>query len=671
MRIRQSDASRVLVCAAAMLLAALAAAAPAAVAQEPASVVIVLDGSGSMGAYLEGTRLVKHMVAKEAFRRTLPRMAPATRVGVAAFGHRRGDCGDIEVIRQPEPLDAPRTIDTLDKVYPRGRGPLTAALREAAKSLPPGSGKRTLLLVHDDADNCQQNVCALAEELRRSGITAHVVSLASRPDDLARMACLPQLTGGRGFNARTPEQVTAAIEEALRLASSDSPGVALQPTPAQPPPSAVAAPAAIPPNAAPGLYLRAVLAPNTEPVSLPLTWTVFAEGQGGQPGAILFTGRATNPHVPAPPGRYVVEARDGAVAGSESLVLNDGSATGAFVVLNAGTLNVRATAQKVGAPLGDAIITVSEAGEGSGGTKDAAAGTPLAVFKGSEGTALLPPGRYLVRVEQGQVRAERSVVVPAASRGRVEVTLNAARILLSAAGRDLAGPGDVLTFSVEEDDPDAPRGRRLVARSAARQADFVLPPGTYYVSARIGSVETRESLAVGPGDVVRRTLTLAAGRLSLATKAADSPQAPNEPVAYRIERLDGTSPEVITTTRAAPVLLLSAGRYRVEGRYGAMNARAVREVDIRSGQTQQVVFEHQSATVRLRLAAGPIPILSDVFWDIRDEAGAVVWSTGQPDPWAVLQAGRYKVRAETRGKHYERAVDLRAGETRTIELQAE
>jgi Ca-activated chloride channel family protein len=656
-----------------MLVAMLAAATPAAEAQEPASVMIVFDGSGSMGAPLEGTRLIKHMVAKDAFRRALPKMAPATLVGLAAFGHRRGDCGDVEVIRQPEPLDAQRTMDVLDRVYPRGRGPLTAGLREAARSLPP-AGRRTLLLVHDEADNCQQNVCALAEELRRAGIVAHVVGLAWKPDDVARMACLPQLTGGRTYNTRTPEQVAAAVEEVLRLASSSEPagiGIAPPVAPARPSSPAPAVPATIPANAPPGLYLRAVLAPNTEPVSLPLTWTVYVEGEDGRPGAILFTGRATNPHVPAAPGRYVVEARDGKVRASLSVVLDDKRPTGVFVVLDAGTLHVQATAQKAGAPLSDAIITVSEAGQATEGAKEAAAGAPLAAFKGSEATALLPPGRYLVRVEHGLVRAERAVVVPAASRGRLDVALNAARILLSVAGRDLAGPGDVLTFSVEEDDPDAPRGRREVARSAARQADFVLPPGTYYVSARIGAVETRESLAVGPGDVVRRTLALAAGRLSLSTKTADTPQAPSEPVSYRIERLDGASPDVITTTRASPVLLLAAGRYRVEGRYGAMNARAVREVEIRSGQTQQVVFEHQSATVRLRLAAGPIPILSEVFWDIRDEAGAAVWSTGQPDPSAVLQAGRYKVRAEARGKHYERAIEVRAGETRTVELQAE
>lgn len=651
----------------AMLLATLGLTA-AARADEPASVIIVFDGSGSMAGNIEGIRTSKVVLARDAVRRALGKIAPQTRVGLAAFGHRRGDCGDVEMIRQPEPLDVQRTMDALERMNPRGRGPLTTALREAAKSLPPAPGKRSLILIHDDADNCQQNVCAAAEELRRAGIVAHVVGLGLKPNDATTMACLPQTTGGRLFNARTVDQIGAAVEEALQLASSDAARTPSSAPASSAQPSLTQSSAAVPADGPPGLYLRALLVPKTDPVSLPLQWTVYAEGQ---PGSILFTGRATNPQVAVPPGRYVVEARDGAVSASEAVVVSDQRPTAVYVVLNAGTLQIRAQAQKSGAPLGDAIITVNEAGPGAEGKKDAAVGPPLAVFKGSEGLALLPAGRYLVRIEQGLVRAERSIVVPIGSQGRVDVPLNAARVLLTATGRDTGGTTDPLIFSVVEDDPDAPRGRREVARSAARQADFVLPPGTYYVIARQGGVETRESLAVGPGDVVKRTLSVAAGRLALTTKPLGAAPTLTEPVSYRVERIDSSPLEVITTSRAAPVLLLPAGRYRVEGRYGAMNARTIRQIEVKTGENQQVTFEHQAATLKLRLLANAAPVLAEVFWDIKDEAGATVWTTGQPEPSAVLQAGRYRVRAETRDKRYDRSIDLRPGESRVVELTAE
>ena len=301
-----------------------------------------------------------------------------------------------------------------------------------------------------------------------------------------------------------------------------------------------------------------------------------------QPETTLFAARAANPYVPVAAGRYVVAARDGPVSASLTLDVGDKGPTAANLVLNAGTLLVRAQAQKSGAPLGDAVVAVSDAGQVAEGKKDAA-GPPLAMFKGSEGLLVLPDGRYIVRVEQGLVRTERSVVVPAGSQGRLDVPLGAARLLVSVGGQDSGANAEPVVFSVVEDDPDAPKGRREVARSAARQADFVLPPGTYYVVARQGGAEARERLAVGPGDVVRRTLNVAAGRLALATKPVGAAPGPAELVSYRVERLDSSPPEVIATSRAAPVLVLPAGRYRVEGRYGAMNARTVRDVEVKAG----------------------------------------------------------------------------------------
>jgi hypothetical protein len=126
---------------------------------------------------------------------------------------------------------------------------------------------------------------------------------------------------------------------------------------------------------------------------------------------------------------------------------------------------------------------------------------------------------------------------------------------------------------------------------------------------------------------------------------------------------------VVTTSRPSPQLLLPGGRYRVEGRLGAMNARVEREVEVKAGQTLQLMLEHQAAKLKLRLV-GPAA-LGEVFWDVRDEAGNTVWSTGQPEPSSILQAGRYRVRAETREKRYERAVELRSGDNRVLEVTAD
>src|SRR5262249_5603905 len=160
----------------------------------------------------------------------------------------------------------------------------TLALREAAKSVAGVSGKKSLILIHDDADNCQPDLCAVAQELRAAKIVVHVVGLGLKADDAAKMLCLPQLTSGRLFTTPVPMEVAAAIEEALLLASGDS-----GPHESSAGPAALTVPSAlpIPADGAPGLYLRASLAPNIEPIGWPLNWTVSVDGQRN---AILFSG---------------------------------------------------------------------------------------------------------------------------------------------------------------------------------------------------------------------------------------------------------------------------------------------------------------------------------------------------------------------------------------------
>ena len=128
--------------------------------------------------------------------------------------------------------------------------------------------------------------------------------------------------------------------------------------------------------------MRALLAPKTEPVGWPVRWTVYREGE---PGRILYDARAANPTLPVPAGRYVVEARDGQAMGSLTVDVGDTAPTIAGVPLNAGTLAVKAIAQRTGAPLTDATISISDAGQAADGKPTQ--GAPVAFFKGAEGSA--------------------------------------------------------------------------------------------------------------------------------------------------------------------------------------------------------------------------------------------------------------------------------------------
>jgi Ca-activated chloride channel homolog len=620
---------------------------PVARAAEAPSAMVVVDHSRSMWGPMEGTKQGKYLLVREALRSGLRKVSPQTRIGLVAFGHRRLDCSDAEVMRSPEPLDVERIMAPLELLTPRGTGPLSLALREAARALT-GDGPRSLILIHDDADNCQADLCNMAAELRAVGIKAHVVGLGVKAADVAKMACLPQMTGGRYFNAATPDQAVGFVEDALRLANAGASGA--DPAPAQPPSvgTAAAPPRLTGPTA---LHLRALLAPNAEPLGIAVRWTVAAEAR---PGVSLFDARAASPVVPVSPGRYLVEVHEGPLVVRQTVEVRDAKPIAVPLVLNAAAVRIRALAPKTATPFPDALVMLSETG-----------GALVFASKTGDVTALLPAGRFVARAELGLVRAEQSISVTAGQQVTFDLALNAARLQLTAPPREGATAFETAIFSVLEDDPDAPQGRRELARTAAQQAEFVLSPGTYYIVARQGAVEVRERLAIGPGDIVRRVLNPAAGRLSLSTKVAIADASASDQVSYTVTRIDGGVQEPLITSLPTPTLLLPSGRYRVEGRYGLMNAVSTREVEIKAGQVQQLQLEPQVALLRLRL---PGAAVNEIWWDIRDETGKAVWTDGQTEAVANLLAGRYIVRAETRDKRYERPVELRAGESKTLEI---
>ena len=490
------------------------------------------------------------------------------------------------------------------------------------------------------------------------------------------MACLPQMTGGRLFNAPDREQIGAAIEEALQLASSDA-GRIEPPAAAQRRPSPSPGPsAATVPNRRPMRRPGSICAPcwrrKRSRSSLALNWTVTTEGE---PGEVVCSR----------PGRQPARARGagplrdrGARRAGARPARPWSSATRARpsskLVLNAGTLRVRAQAQKTRCAARRCRHHRQRGGAGQRGQEGCRRRSAARRHsRAARAWRCLPAGRYLVRVEQGLVRAERSVVVPAGSQGAIDVPLNAARLQLSAVGQEVAESADALIFSVAEDDPDAPSGRREVARSAARQAEFVLPPGTYYVIARLGSIEARETPGRRPrrrGEAHAVGCRGTAGPCDQAGGCGRRRRASRSPTASSAS----TAPPKMRSRPAAPspVLLLLGGRYRVEGRYGVMNARVVREVEVKAGQTAAADAgapgrQPEAASHRRRRCGRGGGVLGRQA----TRPARTVWTTGQAEPSATLQAGRYRIRAETREKRYDRAIELRSGEARVVELTAD
>lgn len=632
---------------------------PARAAEAP-TVIIIFDGSGSMWGKLDGERSSKLVMAREAVRQGLARLAPSTKVGLMSFGHRRGgDCQDTEMIVEPAPLDLERTITPLERLNPRGRGPFTKALREAAAKLGPQSAPASVILIHDGADNCQQDPCAAAADLKAAHprVRVDVVSVGVTPEEAQTVACLPQSTGGRHYRVASTAEIDQALVESLGRSGSANQAPAEPPVApkAAPPAPSAAAPGI--PGGRPGLQLWTSLVKGGPPLSIPAHWTVRKAGAKGPP---LWEGDTAAPLLLLPTGRYEVEARVGLVTKSAATEAVEGAPRSLAMVLDAGMLALTQP-PSTRLMLDDGIVTLARI--------EAKGPAEPTILRHVEPEIALPAGNYLFAMTSGALRIERPVGIAVGERVSIANSLNLGTLELAAVAAKDDPPLDGLVYAVYEDDPDAPQGRREVARTAAPAPRLKLPAGTYYVVARRGLTEVRDRVSVRTGEVEKRTMILETGHVTVTVQVAGGRIETDGPITHRLERIDVQPREVQSASGAAANLDVSAGQYRLEVRIGQGNVRADREFRLKPGETERMALDLPAGFARLRLldrADGkPVP---DVSFEVRDRAGQLVWSGLGSEPRALLLAGRYTVRAEGRGLVAERPFDVGSGEERAIDL---
>ena len=662
-----------------------------------ASTILIFDGSGSMWGKLNDDKRAKLDMARDAVRATLGRLAPqSVQLGLMSFGHRRAsDCSDVQLIVAPDATDAgafaERIMGPLDKLNPRGKGPLTAALREAAKLLGKQPAPRRIVLVHDDPDNCQADPCEAIAELQKSapGVMISVVGLGLKPDEATRYQCLTTPTSGRHFNAQDSGQVTAGINAALVMAANTgpAPGIARPPPPTAGPEAATVAPAAavaIKPldlerTGPPALHLRALLAKDRIPIGHRVHWTIFAAGaaDGTAPVAEADGAEAV---APVPAGSYRIHANAGLVVAETTATVGSEGQVAAELTFNAA--EIRLTAR----PPGDAILIVAvRDGDAKPEPKTDQKVAPLpalarrlGLWPHGESSLLVPARNLWVLLEQGALRAQWPVDMSAGqarlldtaqSGGRIEVTLApTAGPAVTEAGLLASQP---VVFTLEEDDPDAPRGRREIARSAASRAEFVVPSGVYMIAASRGTLETRERISVGAGDVVQRALPLVAARLILGARLSSgnaAPQGEGTRDSFRVTRLDTEIERTIVMLGPAAIADVPPGRYRIEARRNNAAIKAEQVVDVRAGDYRPVTLEYQAGELRVNVQSTADSSTESTFWRVVDATGRLVWSGNEPASANLVQVGRYAVRWVAQGRPREQLVDVRAGTVSAVRI---
>ena len=194
------------------------------------NVIFILDASGSMWGQISGKPKIQ--IAKEVMNDLIDHLPSDLRAGLMAYGHRRkGDCHDIELLVPVGRLDPSKMKARINAISPKGKTPLTAAVRQAAEKLHYNSQRATVVLVSDGLETCGGNPCELAEKLTMSGVdfTVHVIGFDLSKQEQRRLRCLADKTGGLFLAAGNAAALRDALFTTIKKVQAPPPPVKEKP----------------------------------------------------------------------------------------------------------------------------------------------------------------------------------------------------------------------------------------------------------------------------------------------------------------------------------------------------------------------------------------------------------------------------------------------------------
>lgn len=469
-----------------------------------AEVIIVYDASNSMWGQVEDRHKIE--IAREVLGELVADWNTDEPLGLVAYGHRReGDCGDIEVVVEPGSVDPAAFVAKVEGLMPRGKTPLTDAVRQAAELLRYRDVPATVVLLSDGIETCDADPCAVAAELDAAGVafTAHVVGFdVADESEQAQLRCIADNTGGLFRTAADSGELREALAQVAEAAIAAP--VQHQSEP-EPEPEPRPEPAALP-------EATLASAPSVDVADeIEVTWTgpgaprdyVAIAGLEQRDGQYInYTyaeaGSPLTVRAPAEPGlyelRYVEDASNAVLARLEIEIVDVPASLAAPEVVQAGSpvsidwtgpahdrdyVSIAAADQNPGA-----YVNYTYVGEG----------TPLEV------TAPADPGLYEVRYvlrEGPRVLTRRAIEVAAAA-----ATLDAPLEVPAASEVAVSwtGPGhdrDFVSIAAVDQNPGAYVNYTYVNKGSPLEVTAPPDPGLY---------EIRYVLREGPRVIARRDL---------------------------------------------------------------------------------------------------------------------------------------------------------------------
>ncbi|MGI9416508.1 MAG: VWA domain-containing protein [Geminicoccaceae bacterium] len=614
--------------------------------------ILVLDASGSMWGQVEGTP--KITIARDVIQGLVEDWNPNVALGVTAYGHReKGNCADIETLVPVGPVNGDQVMSAIGSLNPKGKTPLTDAVRQAAETLKYTEERATVLLVSDGKETCDADPCAAATELEANGIdfTVHVVGFDLTEEEKEQLQCVADNTGGKFLSADNAPELHTAMATTVQLVAEP------EPEPAGPT----------------GMRLQAVLTEGGDPVKAQF---VIKEPEANADGKRKnVAAKHSKPDKPAlfelPPGRYFVTAGLGKAKVSEHIEVIDGELTEKTLDLNGGRLRVSASLKEGGAPVTARIAILAPEANENGGRAHISS---THAKPDKPATFELGAGTYLVQAAFGKAEAGEIVEIEAGALTERTIVVGAGRLHVAAA---LVEDGDPVEALIKVMAPDANEngGRAHISSTHAKPgkpASFELAAGRYYVEAIYGDAKAAREIEIRAGEAGKETIVVGAGRLKLPTRLAEGAEPLTEDGYHTIyesrkDQLGELVYDKIDTGGLSETFSLPAGDYRVVTTYRSNkgNAEARTDVTVEAGRLNEMDAVLDSGILRLKslLANDGAPLEENVQYEVyeptKDQLGEIDYervATGTADAIFSLKSGAYRLVTSFR-RNYGNVVD--------------
>lgn len=460
--------------------------------------IIILDGSGSMWAQIEGEARIS--IARDTLDEVLGAVPDDLELGFMTYGHReKGSCEDIEVLVQPAAGTASAISEAAAGISPKGKTPISAAVKMAAEDLNFTEDKATVILITDGLETCEADPCALASELEAAGVgfTTHVVGFGLTDEEGKQVACLAENTGGTYFQASDGDALGKALTATVTQVA-EAPAVEPEPEPA-----------AVEFNFDPQIILSEG-ADEPSPDAVSPVWEIYKANADGSEGEYLMTDYGVGFRTNLDPGNYIVRASVDYARISMPVTIVAGELADPLFNVNAGQLTIRPLPSEGAEPdAGAAVYTEFTSGDST--------------TNYGETRLYVPAGETLATVTIGNGKVTETIAVAAGEEIVRDIVVGVGRATLNAfyvEGMRVEEGG--LTFNVVGAKKSIQGNREDFGTSYGPDVGVDLPAGDYVAVVSMDDAKMEMPFTVKVGEAVAVDAVLGAGVLFIRAPGADA-----------------------------------------------------------------------------------------------------------------------------------------------------